>query len=124
MSLFTLEIVEIIEITLIFLENVQNESMCCRNCRKYLYLFRKSRKLIYRNCRKLLICVPQAEAKAQAQAQAEAQPQALAARAGLEAYVTPQLLGRDINRRHRRSCPPSSERMVDTCVLVLRARCC
>jgi hypothetical protein len=34
------------EITLICLENVENEFMCCRNFRKYLYLFRKSRKLI------------------------------------------------------------------------------
>jgi hypothetical protein len=41
----------------------------------------------------------QAQALAQAQVQAEAQAQAT--RAELEAYVTPQLLDRDINRRHR-----------------------
>jgi hypothetical protein len=34
MSLSVLEITEIIEITLIYLENVENEFICCRNCRK------------------------------------------------------------------------------------------
>jgi hypothetical protein len=38
MSLYVLEIKEIIKITLICLENVENEFMCCRSCRKYLYL--------------------------------------------------------------------------------------
>jgi hypothetical protein len=46
-----LKIVDIIEITLICIENVENEFMCCRNCRKYLYLFRKFRKLIYLMCK-------------------------------------------------------------------------
>jgi hypothetical protein len=36
-----------------------------------------------------------------AQAQAEAQAQAQAVRAELEAYVTPELLDRDIDRKHR-----------------------
>jgi hypothetical protein len=36
MSLSVLEIVEIIKITTICLENVENEFICCRNCRKYL----------------------------------------------------------------------------------------
>jgi hypothetical protein len=47
MSLSILEIVEIIVITLICFKNVENEFMYCRNCRKDLYLFRKSRKYIY-----------------------------------------------------------------------------
>jgi hypothetical protein len=40
MSLSFLEIVENIEITLICLENVENGFICCRNCRKYLYLLK------------------------------------------------------------------------------------
>jgi hypothetical protein len=43
----------------------------------------------------------QTQAKAEAQAQAQAEAQAQAARAELEAYVTHQLLDRDIERRHR-----------------------
>jgi hypothetical protein len=41
------------------------------------------------------------QAQCEAHAQAQAQTQAQAARAEVEAYVTPQLLGREINRRHR-----------------------
>jgi hypothetical protein len=48
MSLYFLEIVEVIEITLICLKNVENEFMCCRNCRKYLYLFRNLIYLMYK----------------------------------------------------------------------------
>jgi hypothetical protein len=46
MSLFDKDFVEIIEITLICSKNLENEFMWCR---KYLYLFRKFRKLIYLN---------------------------------------------------------------------------
>jgi hypothetical protein len=42
-----------------------------------------------------------AKAQAQAQAQVQAEAQAQAARAELEAYMTPQLLDRDIDNRHR-----------------------
>jgi hypothetical protein len=47
----------------------------------------------------------QAEAQAQVQAQAQAQAEAQAARAELEVYVTPELLDRDIDRRHRSFLP-------------------
>jgi hypothetical protein len=47
MSLSILEIVEIIKITLICLENVENEFICCRICRKYLYLFKTITRDIY-----------------------------------------------------------------------------
>jgi hypothetical protein len=36
MILSVLEIVEIIEFTLICFKNAENEFMCCRNCRKIL----------------------------------------------------------------------------------------
>jgi hypothetical protein len=45
MSLPVLEILEFIEITLACLENIENEFICFRTCRKYI--FRKFRKLIY-----------------------------------------------------------------------------
>jgi hypothetical protein len=41
------------------------------------------------------------QTQAQAEARAQAQAQAQAARTELEAYVMPQLLDRDIDRRHR-----------------------
>jgi hypothetical protein len=47
MSLYVLEIVEIIKITLVCLEKVENEFIYFRTCIKYFYMFRKSRKLIY-----------------------------------------------------------------------------
>jgi hypothetical protein len=47
MSLSFLEILEIIKITLVCLENVENEFICFRTCIKYFYVFRKSEKLIY-----------------------------------------------------------------------------
>jgi hypothetical protein len=50
MSLSILEIVEITEITLIGLENVKNEFICCRNCRKYLYLFKIITRDVYWCC--------------------------------------------------------------------------
>ena len=43
----------------------------------------------------------QYQAQAEAEAQAQAQAQAQAARAEVEAYVTPELLDREIDRRHR-----------------------
>jgi hypothetical protein len=97
MSLSVLVIVEIIEITLVCFENVENKFM------SFTY---------FRNYRKIPICflivylsfyavaaVDQIQAQAQAQNQARAEAQAV--RAELEAYVTPQLLDRDIDRMHR-----------------------
>jgi hypothetical protein len=42
-----LYIVEITEINLVCLENVENEFTYFRNCRKYFYLFIKSKKIIF-----------------------------------------------------------------------------
>jgi hypothetical protein len=47
MSLSVLENVEIIDITLICLENVENDFIWCRNCRKYLYLFKTITRGVY-----------------------------------------------------------------------------
>jgi hypothetical protein len=43
MSLSVLEIVEIIKITLVCLETIENEFICFRTCTKYFYLFKKFR---------------------------------------------------------------------------------
>jgi hypothetical protein len=52
MSLSILENVEIIDITLICLENVENDFICCKNCRKYLYLFKTKTRDVYYCCRR------------------------------------------------------------------------
>jgi hypothetical protein len=54
MSLSILEIVEIIKITLLYLEIVENEFICFRTCRKYFICLENLENLFisFRNCRK------------------------------------------------------------------------